>query len=191
MAGMPTIQGNLTSMAKELEEAQKMSDKISAKGGKASAQKAEHAASRLSNAEQQWQSQAPFVFETLQALDERRLNHVRDALTQYETHESDTYERNRATVAQTVDSLLGADTAAEIKAWSEAAVAGRAITERRARQLSSAGTGNSSLATPPTPRSTQNQQHPDNVSENSGNNQLSAGKFRFRILARDLPAFLW
>src|SRR6266542_2643080 len=97
MQSMTTIQGNLAAMAKEVEDAQHNSEKLSRKGGKASTQKVEAATSKLQSANQQWDSQAPFIFETLQALDERRLNHLRDVLTQYETHASDQVERNRAT----------------------------------------------------------------------------------------------
>lgn len=76
-------------MAKTQEDAQEKADKLNRKGGKANAQKVETANSRLQDANQQWDTQSPFVFETLQALDENRLNHLRDVLTQYETLESD------------------------------------------------------------------------------------------------------
>lgn len=178
---MTTIQGNLAAMAKELEEAQDKSDKLTRKGGKASTQKVESAASKLQSANQQWESQSPFIFETLQALDETRLNHLRDVLTQYETHEADQIERNRITVEQTLSSLLEIDTSQEIKNWSQAAVAGRSMTERSARQLSNAGSsvaggsfGGTNAAPPPpqTPRST----HTDNESEHSGKHEEKSGK---------------
>ncbi|KUJ16982.1 uncharacterized protein LY89DRAFT_646059 [Mollisia scopiformis] len=167
MQGITTIQGNLYSMAKELEDAQDKSEKLNKKGGKANAQKVEVATSRLQTATQQWESQAPFIMENLQALDERRLNHLRDVLTQYETHEADLVERNRKTIEETLTSLLEIDTSQEIRNWAAASVSGLPITERRARQLSSVGTentGNASLPPPPmTPRST----HTDNQSEHS------------------------
>lgn len=167
---MPTIQGNLSSMAKELEDAQDKSDKLIKKGGKASTQKVDAAASRLQTASQQWESQAPFVMENLQALDERRLNHLRDVLTQYETHEADLVERNRKTVEETLTSLLEIDTSQDIRNWAAASIQGLPITERRARQLSSVGTehtGTASLPPPPqTPRSTHTS-HTDNQSEHS------------------------
>lgn len=170
MSGMPTIQGNLSNMAKELEDAQSKSDRLSSKGGKANAQKVEQATTRLQTATQQWEAQAPFIMENLQALDELRLNHLRDVLTQYETHEADLVERNRKTVEETLTSLLEIDTSREIRNWAAASVQGLPITERRARQLSSVGTehtGNASLAAPPqTPRSTHTT-HTDNQSEHS------------------------
>jgi hypothetical protein len=172
---MSTMGGNLSAMAKELEGAQDKSEKLSKKGGKASSQKVDQATSRLQNAEQQWDSQAPFIFETLQALDERRLNHLRDVLTQFETHQADSVERNRVTVEQTLGALLEIDTAQEIKNWSQATTAGRPMTERKARQLSRAGSSTATAATttpsintmppPQTPRSTNTEK--DNQSEHS------------------------
>ena len=163
---MTTIQGNLAAMAKDVESAQERSDKLGRKAGKASAQKVDAAASHLQSASQQWDSQAPFVFETLQSLDETRLNHLRDVLTQYETHEADQVERNRKTIEETLGALLELDTAAEIRNWSQASVAGKPITERKTRQLSNAGSGsaaNSHMPPPATPRSS----HTDNQSQHS------------------------
>jgi F-BAR domain only protein len=167
MQGISTIQGNLVSMAKELDEAQERSEKLQKKGGKASAAKVDRATTQLQGAEQQWNSQAPFIFETLQALDETRLNHLRDVLTQYTTHQGDLMSRNTAAVEQTLNSLLEIDTSQEIKNWSQAGVAGTPITERRARQLSTAeSTTMSPTASnmpPPTPRSN----YGDNQSQHS------------------------
>jgi hypothetical protein len=186
MSGIATIQGNLGNMAKELEDAQDKFEKLNKKGGKASAQKVESATSKLQTATQQWASQSPFVFERLQALDESRMNHLRDVLTQYETHEADQVERNRITVEQTLRSLLEIDSSQEIKNWSQATVAGRPITERTARQLSNAGSstggsfGAAVGATPPpqTPRST----NTDNASEHSGRQDEKSGKY-FQLLS--------
>jgi hypothetical protein len=154
-------------MAKELEDAQEKSDKLAKKGGKASTMKMDIAASRLQTANSQWDAQAPFIFETLQALDERRLNHLRDVLTQYETHEADQVERNRKTIESTLSALLEIDTSQEISNWAAASIAGKPITERKARQLSSVGSSSTAAthAPPPqTPRST----HTDDKSEHSG-----------------------
>lgn len=184
---MTTIQGNLSAIARELEDAQRQSDKLSQKGGKASAQKVEQATSRLQAANGQWDNQAPFVFEQLQALDETRLNHLRDVLTQYETHEADQIERSRVITEQTLGSLLEIDTSQEIANWSQANVAGKPITERRARQLSTTGSSNAggsiggvSNAPPQTPRST----HTDNASEHSGRHEEKSGKFVLFVIWR-------
>ena len=117
MQSISTIQGNLIAMAKECEEAQKRSDRLKAKGGKADAHKVSNAISDVDAANQQWESQAPFVFEQLQALDESRLNHLRDVLTQYETHEVDQVERNRVTAESCLNVLLNVNTGDEISTF--------------------------------------------------------------------------
>ncbi|KAH9221291.1 Muniscin C-terminal mu homology domain-containing protein [Leptodontidium sp. 2 PMI_412] len=169
MSAMSTQQGNLTAIAKELEDAQDRSDKLSKKGGKASAQKVDFAQSRLQSATSSWDGQAPFIFETLQILDERRLNHLRDVLTQYQTLEMDNINRNQRVVESTLGLLLEVETAQEIQNWSQAAgMGGKPAMERRSttRQSSIAGStsaGNISMPAPPTPAST----HTDNQSEHS------------------------
>jgi enolase len=106
MKAMTTIQGNLGAMQKKLEEAQQASDKLLKKGGKASSVKVDSANLKLDTASQEWDSQTPYVFEKLQAVDETRLNHLRDVLTQFQTHEADQVERNRITAENTLNSLL-------------------------------------------------------------------------------------
>lgn len=175
MIGMPLIQGNLTSMAKELEDATKQSEKIASKGGKASTQKAEAAANRLIAAESQWQAQAPYIYESLQSLDEKRLNYLRDALVQYTTLEMDNVDRTRLGVASCLETLLEVDTKAEIASWSQATVSGNPITERKARQLSSTGTQGNDNLRPPTQAT--NRPDDDMTSQYSGSKQSSAGMF--------------
>lgn len=166
MQAMTTTQGNLASMARELDSAQEKSDKLTRKGGRASTQKVEAATSQLTNARQQWDSQAPFIFETLQALDETRLNHLRDVLTQYQTFEADQIERNRTTVEQTLASLLEIETSQEIRNWSRVGNSEKAKSTRRARATSNATStappaATSSLRPPPVPS------HSDNMSQRS------------------------
>ena len=115
---MSTIQGNLAAMAKDVERAQQKTDKLRGKGEKAEAGKVASANSELDTAQTQWESQAPYVFENLQALDETRLNHLRDVLTQYQTHEADQVERDRMNAEQCLNVLLNVDTADEIKTYS-------------------------------------------------------------------------
>ncbi|KAI9809457.1 MAG: hypothetical protein M1827_006837 [Pycnora praestabilis] len=114
MQAISTMQGNLAAMAKEIESAQKKSDKLKDKGGKAAAGKVATATSDVESATSQWESQAPFVFEKLQAVDESRLNHLRDVLTQFQTHEVDQVERNRVTAEDCLNALLNVETADEI-----------------------------------------------------------------------------
>ncbi|APA13736.1 hypothetical protein SS1G_07570 [Sclerotinia sclerotiorum 1980 UF-70] len=177
MQAMTTMQGNLTAMAKEVDDAQHASDKLSKKGGKASTQKVENAAAKLQSAEQQWQAQAPFIYESLQVADERRLNHLRDILTQFETHEADRIERSRVAVEQTLTALLEVDTAQEIRNWSEATTGGRPVTERSNRNISSAGdSGGPALPIPPpTPRSTHSAAASDvSKQEGSGESKIKS-----------------
>lgn len=175
MTGMSTIQGNLAAMAKELEESQDRSEKLGKKGGKASAQKVDSAASKLQNARQQWDSQAPYVFESLQALDEARLNQLRDLLTQYETYEADKIERNRKTVEDTLTVLLDVDTAQEIKSWAASSVAGKPLMDKARRQPSMAESATASnISQPP---QTAGSNHTDNQSIHSQPSKEAGGLF--------------
>ena len=112
MQGISTIQGNLAAVAKDLDGAQKKAQKLAA--GKSNTNKVANATSDVDAANQAWESQAPFVFEQLQALDESRVNHLRDVLTQFETHEVDLVERNRITAESCLNALLNVNTADEI-----------------------------------------------------------------------------
>ncbi|CAG8287954.1 unnamed protein product [Penicillium salamii] len=116
MQSMPGIQSNLAGLAKNVETAQKKVDKAKSKGAKG----ADKLAAEIANAEevsQQWESRAPFVFEQLQAADETRLNHLRDVLTQLETHEVDQVERGRQAAETCLNILLNVETADEIKTF--------------------------------------------------------------------------
>lgn len=169
MQAMTTIQGNLGSMAKELEDAQEKADKLNRKGGKASASKVEVATSKVEMARSQWYSQAPFVFEKLQAVDETRLNHLRDVLTQYQTHETDQVERSRVNAEQTLNALLEVDTTQEIRTFVNNTTRGKAIVEPRARAPANvASTGHHPAPASPALA-------PDNASEHSGFNDGSSG----------------
>ncbi|KAK2070545.1 hypothetical protein P8C59_005030 [Phyllachora maydis] len=131
MLNMQTISANLHTMAKELEEAQEKSDKLTKKGGKANTQKVELAAAKLESATGQWESQAPFIFETLQALDEQRINHLRDVLTQYLTHEVDQASRSQASAEQALNTMLEINTGKEIEDFATRTVFGKPRLEKR------------------------------------------------------------
>ncbi|RMZ79542.1 hypothetical protein DV737_g3351, partial [Chaetothyriales sp. CBS 132003] len=128
-------QGNLASIAKGLESAHKKA----AKGGR----KAEEATSSVDEASRSWESQAPYIFEQLQALDEQRVNHLRDVLTQLQTHELDQVERTRTTAESCLNALLNVETADEIQAFAGNAAAAAAAGGRRdpplGRRSSAAG----------------------------------------------------
>lgn len=116
MQQMPNIQSNLTGLAKNVEAAQKKVEKSKEKGPKG-ADKLATAVAAVEEVSQQWDSRAPFVFEQLQAADEGRLNHLRDVLTQYETHEVDQVERGRQAAESCLNVLLNVETADEIKTF--------------------------------------------------------------------------
>jgi len=171
MANMSNISGNLSIMAKELEDAQDKSERLNKKGGKANAQKVEAALARLESASQQWESQAPFVFETLQALDEQRINHLRDVLTQYETHEVDQATRAQATAEETLNVVLEISTEQEIQTWASRMSAGRPKLERRTGTRQSSVVASSTLAPPPSAPAQE-----DDTSEPSLRNEPHQGR---------------
>lgn len=148
MQNIVTIQANLQGMAKEVDDAQKKSVALSKKGGKASAAKMDQASQRLDAATGQWESQAPFIFETLQALDETRMNHLRDVLTQYGTYEGEQAQQIQADAESVLNSLLDYNTANEIKHFVEKTTTGKPKIERQKPGLRTSMSGASSGAAP-------------------------------------------
>ncbi|KAJ0278614.1 hypothetical protein COL940_007196 [Colletotrichum noveboracense] len=183
MQNMQTISANLTAMARDLEDAQKKMDALARKGPKTNAQKMADATARLEQATQQWDSQAPFIFETLQALDEQRVNQLRDLLTQYQTHESDQAQRSQSKAAETLALMLEISTEQEIASFKEKIVSGRPRMEKRvttSRQSSNVPTSQT-LAPPPPPSSSLGH-HDDDTSDHSGAMEgKSESKLRSRI----------
>ncbi|ODH29085.1 hypothetical protein ACO22_03808 [Paracoccidioides brasiliensis] len=137
MQSMSTMQHDLANLAKELESVTRKADKLKDKGPKAAA-KTSSAVSAAQDVAQQWESRAPFVFEQLQAVDEHRLNHLRDVLTQYETHEVDRIERDRESAESCLNALLNVQTDEEIRAFTTKAIGGRAPVSRRTNPPSAA-----------------------------------------------------
>jgi F-BAR domain only protein len=170
MQAMSTIQGNLVAIQKELDEAQQKADKLGKKGGKANSLKVDNASQKLDSANSQWDSQAPFVFEKLQAVDESRLNHLRDVLTQYQTHEADQVARNRVTAESTLNSLLEIDTSQEIQNFARNVTQGKPKIERSNRRTSSSA-GSNTLPPPPISKNPTG----DGRSEHSGTNEGPSG----------------
>ena len=140
LQSMGNMQGNLGALSKDLENAQKKADKLKEKGAKAAAGKVANANASVEDANQQWESQAPFVFEQLQSVDENRLNHLRDVLTQYQTHEVDLVERNRVSAEDCLNILLNVETADEIKTFAARTTGGRpSIATRRSSRAAATG----------------------------------------------------
>lgn len=150
MQAVTSSQPNFASMAKELSTTQKKADKLNAKGGS----RADEASTSVDNAARQWESQAPFVFEQLQLLDERRVNHLRDVLTQLQTHEVDQVERNRASAESCLNALLNVETSDEIRTYAAKIGSGGRPPPPVQRRSSAAGSSrpmSSSLQAPPVP----------------------------------------
>lgn len=143
MQAMTTIQGNLAAIAKEYDSAQRKAERQRAKGGNSD--------SGVDSATQQWESQAPYVFEQLQSLDETRVNFLRDALTQFQTHEVDQVERNRTSAESCLNALLNLETADEIKTFAARINAGRDPIRRRSSATTSTRPQSASMGPPPTP----------------------------------------
>lgn len=124
LSSMPSIHSDLVNLAKGLDAAQKKLEKAKEKGPKG-ADKVAAAVTSVTEATQQWESRAPFVFEQLQAIDESRLNHLRDVLTQLQTHEVDQIERSRQTAESCLNVLLNVQTEDEIKTFAAKLNGGR------------------------------------------------------------------
>ncbi|KAI4208542.1 MAG: hypothetical protein LQ346_000052 [Caloplaca aetnensis] len=144
MQAMSTIQGNLAAVAKELDAAQKRAERM--RGGKSGATKIAEATSSAEAISQEWQNQAPYVFEQLQALDESRINHLRDVLTQLQTHELDQAERSRVSAEDCLNTLLNVDTKEEISAFVARTSARAPLMEPNTRSRTASG---NLLSTPP------------------------------------------
>jgi F-BAR domain only protein len=178
MQSMTTIQGNLTAIAKDFESAQKKAEKLRDKSGRPD--RVANASSSVDDASQQWESQAPYVFEQLQSLDETRVNFLRDVLTQFQTHEVDQVERNRTSAESCLNALLNIETADEIKTFAAKISGGIGSTLRR---RSSAATGarpqSASLVAPPTP--------PSRGFEDSSGSRFGASAGQDRLTPSTLP----
>lgn len=181
---MNSVSSNLQAMAKELDDAADKSEKLSKKGGRANAQKVDQAATRLEAATQQWESQAPFIFETLQALDEQRINHLRDVLTQFETHEIDQATRTQAAAEEVLNIMLEVNTAQEIQNLVEKTISGKPKVERRSTTRQSSAMSATSVAPPSLVAPPSITGHEDDISVHSGHKENQSG------MANDLSDIL-
>ncbi|KAK4226596.1 Muniscin C-terminal mu homology domain-containing protein [Podospora fimiseda] len=177
MTNIQNISVNLQGIAKELDDAEKNVEKLSKKGGKANAQKVDQASSRLEAATGQWESQAPFIFETLQALDEQRINHLRDILTQFETHEVDQATRTQSAAEEVLNVMLEVNTAKEIENFANRTTSGKPRIERKSTNTRSA------VTTPTVAPPSVHGGHDDDISEEHSFHEKghSESKLRSRI----------
>ncbi|KAB2579905.1 Saff domain-containing protein [Lasiodiplodia theobromae] len=153
MQAMSNISGNMAHMAKEIDSAQKRADKLKEKGAKAPAGKVATASTDVENANQQWNSSAPFVFEQLQSVDESRINQLRDALTQFQTLELDAIDRSRGPSEQCLGVILDVQTADEIKTFALKTTSGKPKleTQRGRNQAQASSSSTPAMQPPPTP----------------------------------------
>ncbi|RPA79098.1 hypothetical protein BJ508DRAFT_145823 [Ascobolus immersus RN42] len=124
------VEPSLSKIAEEVDLAEKKSDKLKKRGTKAQAQKVADAASGVEKAMNEWESQAPFVFEQLQQVDEVRIGNLRDALTQYHTLEADCAQKAMQYAQDSLTTLLDVNPNDEIKAFASRTTNGKARIER-------------------------------------------------------------
>ncbi|KAF2402419.1 hypothetical protein EJ06DRAFT_507266 [Trichodelitschia bisporula] len=134
---MNNITSNLQTIAKDFDSANRKAEKLREKGGKAAAGKVATAASDVESAQGQWESQAPYVFERLQAVDESRVDHLRNLLTQYQTHVIESTSTGSNAAEACLNALLNVQTADEIKTFAMRFTQNRPSTG--GRQRSAAG----------------------------------------------------
>lgn len=125
---MGNMQGNLSHVARDVDRAKQKLERLQSKGDSG---KIASATGEYENTQAQWDSQAPYVFESLQSVDEARWNRLRDVLTQFQTHEIDQVEKHRISAEQVLNVLLSVETADEVKAFA------LNVAERPAAQASS------------------------------------------------------
>lgn len=171
MQAITTVQGNLASIARDVTKAREKAEKSNAKSGR----RAEDAATGVEDTSREWETQAPFVFEQLQALDENRVNHLRDVLTQFQTHEADQVERNRASAESCLNALLNIETVDEIKTFAARVQQGRGVNSRRQSFPLGEQRPSSSGIVPPTPPPPRNQDQ--RLRSSTGDDRLAPRKF--------------
>ena len=130
-AGMRIMETNLGAVAKSIDAAEERSEKLRKRGQKAKAQQVAEAASAVTNAVAEWESQAPFVFEKLQAADETRCNNLRDALVQLQTFELDQAQSTMSMAEANITVMLDINTSDEIRGFANKATFGRQKIERQ------------------------------------------------------------
>lgn len=149
MQVVASLQSELTSLVREFEAAQKKATKAKGKVGKSSA-----AVAAADRARAQYEPRAQVAFEKLQTVDEHRINFLRDALTQLQTHEIDEIARNRSSAEGCLNTLLNLETADEIKTFAAKASGGLNMEPARREQPSPAPGSVESSPLPPPPKIT-------------------------------------
>ena len=89
---------------------------------------------------QQWDSQAPFILEKLQEVDENRLIHLRNVLTQFQTHEMDLVGRNREITGACLSTLVEVKVEEEVRIFSSKTATGRPKVEKQRSRTATGST---------------------------------------------------
>ncbi|KAG5993580.1 hypothetical protein E4U54_003328 [Claviceps lovelessii] len=114
--------------------------------------------------QQEWESTAPYIFEKLQEVDESRVNHLRDILTQYQTHEADQAERVRGIASETLAIVVEVKTEDEIRDFASSTVAALPPPSSRILARRSSTPGRTSSFDQPLPLSNTDTLHPSTAS---------------------------
>jgi F-BAR domain only protein len=122
-------------IAKDIDSANKKADKLKDRGGKANVDKVATAALSVEEAKGQWESQAPFVFESLQEVDETRLDHLRGCLTQFQTYSSEASTTVSSAAEESLNALLNWQTTDEIQHFAMKAPASLPVLRERRKSL--------------------------------------------------------
>jgi len=138
-SSMKNMEANLSAAAKAVDAAEDRAEKLRRRGQKAKAQQVAEAATAVANANAEWDSQAPFVFEKLQAADESRCNNLRDALTRFQTLELDHVQSTMQGAEATLTAILDINTGDEIKSFANKATLGQHKIERKQSRTASQG----------------------------------------------------
>ncbi|KAK9480195.1 Muniscin C-terminal mu homology domain-containing protein [Lipomyces japonicus] len=115
---MRAIQENLSTVARNIGDAEDKVEKYKKKGSKIGATKVAGAHQNVNNVVAEWDSQAPLVFEKLQNIDESRLVFLKDVLTTYQTSEVDKAQKVVSLCEGNLNTLLSFDPRDEIKTFS-------------------------------------------------------------------------
>ncbi|EWC46125.1 hypothetical protein DRE_04699 [Drechslerella stenobrocha 248] len=116
-ASLRTMEGNLNGLAKAIDTSEDKVEKLRKKGKRAEPAKVAEATAGFKEATGNWDSQSPFIFEQLQAVDESRITQLRESLTRMQTLELDQFDHMKELMEATVQALLDANTADEIKSF--------------------------------------------------------------------------
>ncbi|KAF3928523.1 hypothetical protein ABW21_db0202965 [Orbilia brochopaga] len=116
-ASLRTMEGNLNGLAKAIDTSEDKVEKLRKKGKRAEPAKVAEATAGFKEATGNWESQSPFIFEQLQAVDEARITQLKESLTRMQTLELDQFDHMKGLMEATVQALLDVNTADEIKSF--------------------------------------------------------------------------